>query len=68
MQDQVADPIGTDGATQETTRPEDLLLALEVVESARSQTIRQRRQGAAQLLAAVTEEIAQPLAATIPII
>ena len=59
MQDQVADPIGGDGAAQQPARPEDLLLPLELIERARPQSIRQRCQPAAQLIAVVAEQIAQ---------
>jgi hypothetical protein len=59
VQDQVADPVGGDGAAQQTARPEDLLLPLELIQAAGAQPIRERCQAAAQLIAAVAEQIRQ---------
>jgi hypothetical protein len=41
VQDQVADPVGGDGAAQQTARPEDLLLPLELIQAAGAQPIRE---------------------------
>jgi hypothetical protein len=63
VQDQVADPVGGNGAAQQAAWPEDLFLALEVVEATGAQAIGQGRHAAAQLIAVVAEQIGQSGAA-----
>ena len=58
VKNQVADPIGRDGAPQESTGAQDLLLALKVIEAPGPEAIGQGGVELAQLLTVMAEEIA----------
>ena len=58
VQDQVADPVGGDGAPQQPARAQDRLLTHEVIEAAGPHPIRQGRDLAQGFLAAVAEQVA----------
>jgi hypothetical protein len=58
VQDQVAHPIGGDGAAQQPAWPQDLLLALEFLKRSGSQAIGQGGELLAQLFTAMAEQVA----------